>query len=64
MGFGNGQVIYLGVTDFLTKREKDKYEKEESAKKTTKKSGKKRRVRAGPKGFGQKIDYDEDDFDD
>jgi hypothetical protein len=49
------------VTDFLRKREGEKYEKEEEAKK--KKSGKKKKVRsrAGPRGFGQKID-DDDDF--
>ncbi|WCJ20486.1 hypothetical protein M5689_002712 [Euphorbia peplus] len=56
-------VIYLAVTDFLTKRETDKYVKEQSEKK--KKGGKKGklRARAGPKGFGQKIVLD-DDFDD
>lgn len=51
-------VIYLAVTDFLTKREKEKFEKEEAA------SGKKKKrkvVRAGPKGFGQKIVQTEDD---
>lgn len=55
------QVIYLGVTDFLEKREKEKFEKEEKA--TKKKNGKKRRVRAraGPRGFGQKINEDDDD---
>lgn len=56
------QVIYIAVTDFLQKREKDKFEKEEAEK--AKKGGKKKRVRAraGPKGFGQKIESD-DDFD-
>ncbi|KAL3850649.1 hypothetical protein ACJIZ3_012531 [Penstemon smallii] len=57
-------VIYIAVTDFLQKREREKFEKEEAAKK--KKSGKKGKVRAraraGPKGFGQKIEED-DDFD-
>ncbi|KAL7602177.1 uncharacterized protein LOC111907268 [Lactuca sativa] len=55
-------VIYIAVTDFLQKREKDKFEKEEAEK--AKKGGKKKRVRAraGPKGFGQKIESD-DDFD-
>ncbi|KAK9280213.1 hypothetical protein L1049_013900 [Liquidambar formosana] len=54
-------VIYIAVTDFLQKREREKFEKEETAKK--KKSGKKRQVRArtGPRGFGQKID-EEDDY--
>ncbi|KAI4334551.1 hypothetical protein L6164_019230 [Bauhinia variegata] len=52
-------VIYLGVTDFLQKREKEKFEKEEAAGKTKKK--KKVRARAGPRGFGQKIDEEEDD---
>ncbi|XP_021814278.1 uncharacterized protein LOC110757063 [Prunus avium] len=57
-------VIYLGVTDFLQKREREKLEKDEATNK--KKSGKKRRVRAraGPKGFGQKITIDDDDDDD
>ncbi|KAL7113921.1 hypothetical protein ACP275_04G089100 [Erythranthe tilingii] len=53
-------VVYIAVTDFLQKRERDKFEKEESAKK--KKGGKKGRVRAraGPKGFGQKNqEYDD-----
>ncbi|KAI3830050.1 hypothetical protein L1987_04182 [Smallanthus sonchifolius] len=54
-------VIYIAVTDFLQKREKEKFEKEEAEK--AKKGGKKKRVRprVGPKGFGQKID-DEDDL--
>ncbi|XP_059626583.1 uncharacterized protein LOC132269415 [Cornus florida] len=55
-------VIYIAVTDFLQKRERERFEKEESAKK--KKSGKKGnvRARAGPRGFGQKIEeYDDDD---
>ncbi|KAK7855468.1 uncharacterized protein LOC112010952 [Quercus suber] len=49
-------VIYIAVTDFLQKREREKYEKEEAANK--KKNGKKKKVRAraGPRGFGQKID--------
>lgn len=54
------QVIYLGVTDFLQKREKEKFEKEEAGK-GGKKKKKKVRVRAGPKGFGQKIAEEEDD---
>ncbi|XP_021720813.1 uncharacterized protein LOC110688381 [Chenopodium quinoa] len=56
-------VIYIAVTEFLTKREREKFEKEEEAKKS-KKVGKKGKVkaRAGPRGFGQKkID---DDFED
>ncbi|KAF9595527.1 hypothetical protein IFM89_000615 [Coptis chinensis] len=54
-------VVYIAVTDFLQKREKDKFEKEEAAK-NTKKKGKKGALRAktGPKGFGQKIDEDVD----
>ncbi|KAA0061879.1 uncharacterized protein E6C27_scaffold89G001250 [Cucumis melo var. makuwa] len=54
-------VIYIGVTDFLQKREKEKFEKEEAGKK--KKSGKKKKVRArdGPRGFGQKVEEEEDD---
>ncbi|KAK4440892.1 hypothetical protein Salat_0424100 [Sesamum alatum] len=56
-------VIYIAVTDFLTKREREKFEKEEAAKK--KKSGKKGKVRAraraGPRGFGQKFEEDDDE---
>ncbi|XP_021894570.1 uncharacterized protein LOC110812180 [Carica papaya] len=54
-------VIYIGVTDYLQKREREKLDKEEAEKKK-KKSGKKGKVRAraGPRGFGQKVD----DFDD
>ncbi|XP_058748841.1 uncharacterized protein LOC131621821 [Vicia villosa] len=52
-------VIYLAVTDFLTKREKEKFEKEEA--KSGKKKKKKKVVRAGPKGFGQKIIETEED---
>ncbi|KAJ9172383.1 hypothetical protein P3X46_015627 [Hevea brasiliensis] len=53
-------VIYLGVTDFLEKRQTEKFEKEETAKKN--KNGKKIKVRAraGPRGFGQKINEDDD----
>eukprot|EP00262_Sarcandra_glabra_P016043 TRINITY_DN5085_c0_g1_i1.p1 TRINITY_DN5085_c0_g1~~TRINITY_DN5085_c0_g1_i1.p1 ORF type:complete len:166 (+),score=40.07 TRINITY_DN5085_c0_g1_i1:83-580(+) len=53
-------VIYIAVTDFLQKREREKFEKEEAAKK--KKGGKKGKVRAktGPRGFGQKIEEDDD----
>ncbi|KAI4382391.1 hypothetical protein MLD38_008364 [Melastoma candidum] len=56
-------VIYIAVTDFLQKREREKFEKEEAAK--AKKGGKKGKVRAraraGPRGFGQKPDPDESD---
>ncbi|CAI9774619.1 unnamed protein product [Fraxinus pennsylvanica] len=56
-------VIYIAVTDFLQKRERDKFEKEEAARK--KKSGKKGKIgarsRAGPRGFGQKIEEFDDD---
>lgn len=54
-------MIYIGVTDFLQKREKEKFEKEEAGKK--KKSGKKKKVRArdGPRGFGQKVEEEEED---
>ncbi|CAL0332236.1 unnamed protein product [Lupinus luteus] len=54
-------VIYLGVTDFLQKREKEKFEKEEAANKGKKKKKKVVRARAGPRGFGQKFDQEEDD---
>uniref|UniRef100_A0A0A0KFD7 Transmembrane protein n=1 Tax=Cucumis sativus TaxID=3659 RepID=A0A0A0KFD7_CUCSA len=56
-------VIYIGVTDFLQKREKEKFEKEEAGKK--KKSGKKKKVRArgGPRGFGQKVEGEEEEDD-
>ncbi|MQL71001.1 hypothetical protein Taro_003312 [Colocasia esculenta] len=56
-------VIYIAVTDFLQKREREKFEKEEAAKKK-KKGGKKvkARSRAAPRGFGQKVEeIDEDD---
>ncbi|KAL2557510.1 uncharacterized protein Fot_02249 [Forsythia ovata] len=57
-------VIYIAVTDFLQKREREKFEKEDAARK--KKSGKKSKIRArsraGPRGFGQKIEeFDDDD---
>lgn len=54
------QVIYIALTDFLQKREKEKFEKEEAGKK---KSGKKKKVKAkgGPKGFGQKIEEEEEE---
>ncbi|XP_060214853.1 uncharacterized protein LOC132641781 [Lycium barbarum] len=56
-------VIYIAVTDFLQKRDKEKFEKEEAAKK--KKSGRKgkivARARGGPRGFGQKIEEVDDD---
>ncbi|GMH07398.1 hypothetical protein Nepgr_009238 [Nepenthes gracilis] len=56
-------VVYIGVTDFLQKREKEKFEKEEATNK--KKGGKVRiRARAGPRGFGQKIDENDNDVDD
>ncbi|KAJ4832653.1 hypothetical protein Tsubulata_043342 [Turnera subulata] len=56
-------VVYIGVTDFLQKRESQKYEKELAAKQKGKKK-RKPRARAGPKGFGQKIDDGvDDDFD-
>ncbi|KAG9454618.1 hypothetical protein H6P81_007522 [Aristolochia fimbriata] len=53
-------VIYIGVSDFLQKREREKIEKEEEAK--AKKGGKKKKARArtGPRGFGQKIEEEED----
>ncbi|KAI8523731.1 hypothetical protein RHMOL_Rhmol13G0095200 [Rhododendron molle] len=58
-------VIYIAVTDFLTRRESDKFAKEEAARiKKRKKSGKNKRViraRAGPRGFGQKREEEEDD---
>lgn len=62
LGFFGFQVIYIGVTDFLQKREKEKFEKEEAAA-NKKKGGKKKKVRprAGPRGFGQKIEEDGDD---
>ncbi|XAR58963.1 hypothetical protein NMG60_11014560 [Bertholletia excelsa] len=53
-------VIYIAVTDFLQKREREKFEKEEAPKK--KKGGRnvKSRARAGPRGFGQKIEEDDE----
>lgn len=52
------------MTDFLQKRERDKFEKEEAARK--KRTGKKSKIgarsKAGPRGFGQKIEeFDDDD---
>lgn len=55
------QVIYIAVTDFLQKREKEKFEKEEAAQKKSGGKKKKVRARAGPRGFGQKIEVVEDD---
>ncbi|KAF6150298.1 hypothetical protein GIB67_033997 [Kingdonia uniflora] len=57
-------VVYIGVTDFLQKRESKKFQEEEAAKKS-KKKGKNRvvRSRTGPKGFGQKVVEFEDDDD-
>ncbi|KAJ8484709.1 hypothetical protein OPV22_017194 [Ensete ventricosum] len=54
-------VIYLVVQDFLRKREGEKFEKEDAEKKK-KKGGKKAKAKArtGPRGFGQKIEEDED----
>ncbi|CAA0838130.1 Unknown protein [Striga hermonthica] len=53
-------VIYIAVADFLQKRESEKFEKEEASKK--KRGGKKGKVRAraraGPRGFGWKIEQD------
>ncbi|KAK7402203.1 hypothetical protein VNO78_14271 [Psophocarpus tetragonolobus] len=55
-------VIYLAVTDFLQKSEKDKFEKEEASKvKSKKKNNKLGGPRAGPRGFGQKVSQDPDD---
>lgn len=47
------------MTDFLQKREREKFEKEEATKE--KKGGKKKKVRAktGPRGFGQRTDEDD-----
>ncbi|EOA28008.1 hypothetical protein CARUB_v10024185mg [Capsella rubella] len=57
-------VVYIGVTEFLGKKESEKFEKEEAAKRS-KKGGKKKamRARAGPRGFGQKIEDDDIDID-
>lgn len=64
MGFFYCQVIYIAVTDFLQKKEGEKFGKEEAAKRK-KKSGKKGKgvragARGGPRGFGQKIEEDDD----
>ncbi|KFK24591.1 hypothetical protein AALP_AAs67532U001600 [Arabis alpina] len=57
-------VVYIGVTEFLGKRESDKFEKQEAAKRS-KKGGKKKamRAKAGPRGFGQKIEDQDIDID-
>lgn len=62
-GFAPCQVIYIAVTDFLQKRTSEKFEKEEATKeKNSGKKGKIRtRARAGPRGFGQKIEEAESD---
>ncbi|XWS71662.1 hypothetical protein CRYUN_Cryun03dG0157600 [Craigia yunnanensis] len=52
------KVVYIGVQDFLEKRKREKFEKEETANKNGKKT--KDRARAGPRGFGQNIDEDDD----
>ncbi|CAA6661737.1 unnamed protein product [Spirodela intermedia] len=54
-------VVYIAVADFLQKREREKFEKEETEKK--KKSGKrvKTKARTGPRGFGQKVEGEDDD---
>ncbi|XP_057953132.1 uncharacterized protein LOC131147638 isoform X2 [Malania oleifera] len=55
-------IAFIGLSILtLGKRESEKFEKEEESKR--KKSGKKRKVRAraGPRGFGQKIDDDDGD---
>ena len=59
------QVVYIAVADFLQKREREKFEKEESAQKK-KKSGKKTKTkaRAGPRGFGQKLEEEDVSADD
>ncbi|TYJ26309.1 hypothetical protein E1A91_A07G111100v1 [Gossypium mustelinum] len=56
-------VIYIAVQDFLGKREREKFEKEEAARNKSGKKKKKKnvRARAGPRGFGQKLDEDDDD---
>ncbi|CAH9144112.1 unnamed protein product [Cuscuta epithymum] len=57
-------VIYLAVTDFLRKRESDKFEKEEASKKKSKRKGKiANRAKAGPRGFGQRIVQEDDEED-
>ncbi|KAK1298583.1 hypothetical protein QJS10_CPB14g00652 [Acorus calamus] len=55
-------IAFVGLTILTVgKREKEKFEKEEAAQKK-KKSGKKVKVRArsGPRGFGQKVEADDD----
>lgn len=56
------QVIYIAVTDFLQKREGEKFVKEEAARKKKGVKKEKTRARTGPKGFGQKIDQDDFDY--
>ncbi|XP_022732446.1 uncharacterized protein LOC111286637 [Durio zibethinus] len=53
-------VIYIGVQDFLEKREREKFEKEEASNEKKGKKKKKVKTRDGPRGFGQKIDEDDD----
>ncbi|GAB4860120.1 hypothetical protein Ancab_011598 [Ancistrocladus abbreviatus] len=54
-------VIYIGVTDFLQKREREKFEQEEAANKKNSKKKVRVRARPAPRGFGQKIDEEEED---
>uniref|UniRef100_A0A1D1XWF3 Uncharacterized protein n=1 Tax=Anthurium amnicola TaxID=1678845 RepID=A0A1D1XWF3_9ARAE len=54
-------VIYIAVTDFLQKRERDKFEKEEATKKEKRGKKAKAKARAGPRGFGQKVVQGDDD---
>eukprot|EP00249_Psilotum_nudum_P031167 c447_g1_i1 orf=540-1067(-) len=52
-------VIYLAVSDFKDKQERDKQEKLVNSESSKKKKGKKSMpLRAGPRGFGSKIEDD------
>lgn len=54
----------MGVKEFLDKREREKFQKEETTDKKKKKNGKKKaRARAGPRGFGQKVEEEGGDDD-
>lgn len=54
-------VIYLAVTDFLEKREREKMLKQEEVKKKKEKKPKGIKLaKSGPRGFGQRVEEDDD----
>jgi len=54
-------VIYLAVTDFSEKREREKLLKEEEVKRKKEKKPKRIKLaKSGPRGFGQRLEEDDD----